>query len=414
MSCRYKLRWCFVLLVICLPLFVFSQQAWTVYNTINSGLPDNSVRSVAIDGSGKKWIATDYGLAVFNDTTWIVYQTNNSGLPDNAVRSIVIDKTDNVWAGTFNGGLAKFDGISWTVYDISNSGIPDNYVRSLAVDTSGAIWVGTIGGLAHFDGTTWENYNTGNSLIGSNNIGALYVNKSDNFTAIGTINGGITIIDTSGWATYNIWNSTLPDNTILGLDQDSAGALWIATPASGLAAFVGSPLFLTLNPASSSITSASLTSINYANSGVSWIGSLDSGLIKKSGLNFTGYTTLNSGLPDNFVQCVVVDSNNIVWAGTQQGGLARFDESQLSGLTQAPVFVKVNVYPNPASERIYIQGHTTIKNGRITSLDGTSHYTTSIESDGSIDVRQLPAGVYLLELNGNGTSKAIARFAIVR
>ncbi len=31
---------------------------WTVYNTSNSGLPDNWVYAIAIDGQGNKWIGT--------------------------------------------------------------------------------------------------------------------------------------------------------------------------------------------------------------------------------------------------------------------------------------------------------------------------------------------------------------------
>ena len=31
---------------------------WTVYNTENSGLPDNGVMSVGIDAQGNKWIGT--------------------------------------------------------------------------------------------------------------------------------------------------------------------------------------------------------------------------------------------------------------------------------------------------------------------------------------------------------------------
>jgi len=46
----------------------FDKTNWTVYNTSNSGLPDNDIRSIAIDGSGNKWIGTSYGgLAVFHE-----------------------------------------------------------------------------------------------------------------------------------------------------------------------------------------------------------------------------------------------------------------------------------------------------------------------------------------------------------
>ncbi len=49
---------------------------WIVYNTPNSGLPENKVQALAIDGSGNKWIATYLGLA---KTNWTVYDTSNSG-----------------------------------------------------------------------------------------------------------------------------------------------------------------------------------------------------------------------------------------------------------------------------------------------------------------------------------------------
>ena len=45
----------------------FDGTNWTVFNTSNSGLPDNYVSSIAIDGSGNKWIGTDGGLAVYKE-----------------------------------------------------------------------------------------------------------------------------------------------------------------------------------------------------------------------------------------------------------------------------------------------------------------------------------------------------------
>ena len=164
----------------------FDGTNWTVYNTSNSGLPNNYVCSLAIDGSGNKWIGTNGGLAKFDGTNWTVYNTSNSGLPDNSVHSITIDESGNKWIGTvmavwqnlmaqiglfiilqipvcriihvhsiaidgsgnkwigtFGGGLAKFDGTNWTVYNTSNSGLPDNDVSSLAIDGSGNKWIGT-------------------------------------------------------------------------------------------------------------------------------------------------------------------------------------------------------------------------------------------------------------------------------
>jgi len=45
----------YILLLI--PIYLLAQYPdWTEYNTSNSGLPGNWVFSIAIDGSGNKWI----------------------------------------------------------------------------------------------------------------------------------------------------------------------------------------------------------------------------------------------------------------------------------------------------------------------------------------------------------------------
>jgi hypothetical protein len=139
---------------------------WTVYDTSNSGLPNNDINSIAIDGSGNKWIGTNGGLAKFDGVTWTVYNVKNSGLPYNMVWSIAIDGNGSKWIGTFGGGLAKFDGAAWTVYNDTNSGLPDKYVMPMAIDGSENLWIGTyLGGLAVFSGgNTTVNMNPGVAL----------------------------------------------------------------------------------------------------------------------------------------------------------------------------------------------------------------------------------------------------------
>ena len=56
------------------------------------------------------------GLAKFDDTNWTVYNNSNSGLPDNFVSSLAIDGSGNKWIGTggwtffgnYGGGLAVY------------------------------------------------------------------------------------------------------------------------------------------------------------------------------------------------------------------------------------------------------------------------------------------------------------------
>jgi len=95
-------------------------------------------------------MGTSGGLAQFDGENWTVYNTANSGLPNNRHHGerIPIDAQGNLWIET-EGGVAQFDGVNWTVYHTGNSALPDDWIWSLAIDAQGSIWIGTNrGGLA--------------------------------------------------------------------------------------------------------------------------------------------------------------------------------------------------------------------------------------------------------------------------
>lgn len=102
----------FTELVTFTPLFL-QYPEWIVYNSSNSGLPSDNVYTLAIDGSGNKWmgtfgLGTADGLTKFDGTNWTVYNTSNSGLPDNSVFSPTIDVSSNKWIRTGH-GLAVYN-----------------------------------------------------------------------------------------------------------------------------------------------------------------------------------------------------------------------------------------------------------------------------------------------------------------
>lgn len=376
---------------------VQAQSAFTFYNTVNSPLPENSVRCITSTTNGTVWIGTDYGLASFDGTSWTVYNTLNSGLPDNAIRSLVVDG-NILWVGTFTGGLARYDGSNWTVFNTFNSDLPDDFVRSLSIDNNGKLWVGTIGGLGVYDGSTWTTYNTSNTPLMSINISALCSNATS--TYVGTINGGWGIYTNGTWQHFTLANSNLPDNSCLGIVQDGSGTPWLATPANGVSAYVGGIQFLTFNTLTSGITSNSTSCIAYRNvADELWIGSGDAGLIRKSNLLFDSYGTVNSTLPDNVIQSVHVDAQGIVWAGMQVGGLVRIDPNLLSGVDYPLTTQRMNCFPNPAKERLHIE----LKSGSdacTVSIHCVSGKTIKIiplaglNGLATIDVSDLPEGVY--------------------
>ena len=69
----------------------------------------------------------------------------------------------------------------------------------------------------------------------------------------------------------------------------------------------------------------------------------------------------------------------------------------------------VRIYPNPASNRLYIQSGKTVMQANILNSGGQPvlKYVPSINSSGTFDIniQRLPAGIYLLQLfNKDGTT----------
>ena len=73
----------------------------------------------------------------------------------------------------------------------------------------------------------------------------------------------------------------------------------------------------------------------------------------------------------------------------------------------APTRQEMRMYPNPASDYVYLTGVTRGTEIRIVSLDGSTCLTTMSESDDlvAIDIRSLSEGTYLIIINH--TSKVL-------
>ena len=75
---------------------------------------------------------------------WQVYNNKNSGLPENKLKSIAMDNNGNIWLGTAGDGGVRFDrNEKWEVFNETTSGISNNHVDSIAIDRQGNIWFGT-------------------------------------------------------------------------------------------------------------------------------------------------------------------------------------------------------------------------------------------------------------------------------
>ncbi len=133
----------------------FDGTNWTVYNTSNSGIPENDIACSLMDSKGNIWMGhgwTDYpehGVTKFDGKNWINYNTSNSGIASNVILNIFEDKSGNIWFGSGDdNGASKFDGKNWSTYNTVNSGLINNTINSISEDSKGNIWFATTDGIS--------------------------------------------------------------------------------------------------------------------------------------------------------------------------------------------------------------------------------------------------------------------------
>ncbi|MCB2221940.1 MAG: outer membrane beta-barrel protein [Bacteroidetes bacterium] len=324
---------------------VFAQDLeWSVINSDNSDLPNQTIKSIVVDEEGALWIGTYMGgIGVLKDDNWTIYNTSNSELPHNYINAIAIDKNNVKWVGTDGGGLARFDGTTWEVYKTSNSGIPSNVVMSIFCDDDGTIWVGTyFGGLAEFNSGIWTIYNDENSPLLSNKV--VTITKDHNgLLWLGTQGGGVASFDRSNWNVYTERNSKLTNDYIYSIAVDKENKKWIGTGGGGLNVF-NDVYWVKYNASTSNLTDDNIRPIAIDAKDNKWIGTYIGGINVFDGKVWKVYDFQNSQMPDDEITTMTYHKN-MVYVGTERSGLVAVKDIKPVAIPVPVVAAKVEQKP---------------------------------------------------------------------
>ncbi len=304
-------------LIICIGILNFTsvkaQGVWVTYNTSNSDLVNDNIRSVTEDSNSNMWFGTEGGGASkYNGSIWTTYDTLSSDLVDNKVRTIAEDYSNNMWFGTPK-GLSKYNGSTWATYDTSNCGIAGINIMSSAKGNPNNMWFGTTYpgiGATKYDGSTWTAY------IPNAGWGIFAILKDNNGNMwFGTYNGGVYKYNGAIWDSLTTADG-LASNNISSIAEDSNNNLWFGTMESGVSKYNGS-IWINYNDSLSGLVSDNVTSIAEDDFGNMWFGT-DSGVSKFDGINWTTYT-ISNGLVNNTIRAITKDNQNNIWFGTANG-----------------------------------------------------------------------------------------------
>jgi ligand-binding sensor domain-containing protein len=305
----------------------YDGSSWEVYNQSNSGLSADWAFSVAMDSSGYIWIG-HWGRGADRfypvDSTWTLFDRSNSplwGVFGNpayiAVSSIGVDEDNNVWLSSYNAEdptglfILKRDSTWFEILE-STDGLRSNWVNDIEI---------------------LDNY-----LIVSHTSGIDFMQFGSDFS------------DTTEdpWTGFKT-SSGLASNDVEDSDMDNNGIIWIGT-LSGLNFYNTDPFYQEIDSLTLPFNfGPAVKAIEVDPLGNKWIGTSD-GLLQLSGDNssWNAYTTQNSGLVNNDIISLAIESGTSnLWIGTT-GGISRFD----TGI-QPPSedLSDIGTYPSPAGPR---------------------------------------------------------------
>lgn len=273
------------------------------------------------------------------------------GLSQNSVLSIARDRFGFMWFGT-ESGLNKFDGYNFTVYfPVENdpSSLSNSWINALLTDSDGQLWVGTENGLNLYVYSTdsfiryFHDPSDPNSLS-SSRIFCLFEDSQDRLW-IGT-DSGLNLFDrsTNRFIRYqhdpsnpSASSSSLSHNEVRAIAQDSCGYIWVGTNGGGLNRLdpsTGHFTHIRHNPAhpDRSLPDDYVLSFLITQTGGSeiiWIGTASTGLVRynPSQNEFKTYRYDPDNLTsigDNLVNCLALGPDGELWIGTDSGGLNMF------------------------------------------------------------------------------------------
>lgn len=253
------------------------------------------------------------------------------------IRQLLFDQQGYLWYGTYLLGFGVYDGEKQFQFE-TPGGTNGNIVRKLAEDQLGDIWMATNFGLLRYDHTqpadlpdSYKRYTTAEGLP-SNQIWSL-CNDEKGGIWVGTENG-LLHYDGTHFHTYQLTGNSdykpaeayaTPD-AIMALHLDRNGKLWIGTNGRGVFTFEPE------NPAAGfqryttqqGLCDNTVLCIISDKAGIIWVGTREGGISKYDGAKFTNYNVTN-GLSSNFIWTICEDRFGQIWMGTAGAGALCFN-----------------------------------------------------------------------------------------
>ncbi|MEX2189308.1 MAG: two-component regulator propeller domain-containing protein, partial [Bacteroidota bacterium] len=208
--------------------------------SLEHGLSQSSVLSIAQDQQGFMWFATQDGVNRFDGQEFVVFRhdlADSNSLSSNFYKSLLADSHGFIWMGTSADGLDRYDPRSKTFRNFKNDpadprSITFDSIGPLAEDPNGMIWVGTRMGLNLLDPETGLAQRFFHSpfnpaSIPSNLITVIYRDQR-NRVWVGT-DSGACVFEPRQQTFARVHLENAASDLVQGFGEDETGNIWMTT-----------------------------------------------------------------------------------------------------------------------------------------------------------------------------------------
>lgn len=265
----------------------------TVWDNLNSNLPNNMNDHIAFDKDAQLWLSVDGGLVRFYGKKFKSENWPAGKARFYMCRGIAPDHQNTVWV--LDGeALRSYSNKKWATHDSLTTGFRGGYSMHFNNATEELV-VSADNGVGIYKKGKWTMITRQQVKELPSNRVAFAKRDSKNRLWIGTYSGSV-MIDENGKATgFNETTSVLKGKTITSMDEDENGNLYFG-------------LFEYDRKVKKQVNN-------------------DEGIaIMRTNGTIQQYTTSNSGMPFNHVTQVLYDKNEkVLWIATDRAGLVRYD-----------------------------------------------------------------------------------------
>lgn len=288
------------------------------------------VRALAIDKMNNNlWVGTSVGVMEVGLDDGNVKRTftRDNGLANEYVFTVIVDTHGKVWVGTNGGGVSRLSGTSWQTY-FPMHGLGDYWVYAFADQENKAMWIGTWAGLSRFDYQS-QTFKTYVKELVNEWVYGLDLD-SKNRLWIGT-EGGVNMFDGERWLTWTHEHG-------LGAPNDAQLPFSINT---GLGTRERHDLSV-LAGGRNTYNPNYVFCIKVSKDDIVWAGTWGGGVSYFDGNRWQNFTT-EDGLAGNIVYSIALQENGDLWFGTNNG-LSRFDGAHWQSFSKKDGLLDNHVY----------------------------------------------------------------------